>query len=158
MFLAVGRELLNTPRIPWVVLAVAVGTAATLTLMVCMPSLTECLTEIPVRNNQHWFQPAKVVVEPWRGPHHVYGVFVIPRQYKFDHLYTSKLTIQGYSAQFQAGSPEDEDIHSGQAEPGYYVKRVYLSTRTAIWFLLMWRFGDLRTSCHWWLVIGDKVR
>jgi len=88
----------------------------------------------------------------------VYGIFTIPEQYKFDHLYTAKLTIQGVPTAFQAGSPEDEDINSGRAEPGYYIKRVYLSTRTSLWFLLTGRFGDLRTSCHWWLIVADRVR
>jgi hypothetical protein len=88
----------------------------------------------------------------------VYALFTIPEQYKFDHLYTAKLNIQGLPTAFQAGSPEDEDLHSGPPEPGYYVKRVYLSTRTSLWFLLTGRFGDLRTSCHWWLIIADRIR
>ena len=88
----------------------------------------------------------------------MYGTFIIPDQYKFDHLYTAKLTIQGVTAEFIAGSPEDEDIYSGRAEPGHYIKRVYLPTRTALWSLLNGRFGELRTSCHWWLVIAERVR
>jgi hypothetical protein len=119
-----------------------------------MPSRTDCRSEVPVNEKEHWFRAAQTMVEPWRGPHHVYGVFVIPDQYKFDHLYTAKLTIHGTPTTFLAGSPEDGD----RTEPGYYIKRVYLSTRTALWFLLTTRFGDLKTSCHWWLVITDRVR
>ena len=125
--------------------------------LINMPPLTECRTETQVATKQYWFRATQTVVQPWQGEHHVYGVFNIPYKYKFDHLYTAKLTIQGVPTAFQAGSPEDEDIYSGQAEPGYYIKRVYLSTRTALWFLLTGRFGDLRTSCHWRLIVADRV-
>ena len=138
--------------------SVVLSLLAVATVLAALPPLTPCFSEGPVAAGQYWFRATKTVVEPWRGPHHVYGIFTIPVQYKFDHLYTARLTIQGVPTQFLAGSPEDEDINGGRAEPGYYIKRVYLSTRTALWFLLTTRFGDLRTSCHWWLVITDRVR
>jgi len=131
---------------------------AIVTVLVNVPPFTNCRSEAPVEAKQHWFHATQTVIQPWLGPHHVYGVFSIPEQYKSHHLYTAKLVIQEIPAEFQAGSPEDEDTYSGRSEPGYYVKRVYLSTRTALWFLLTGRFGDLRTSCHWWLVIADRER
>lgn len=139
-------------------------TAAVLTLvgpvlvLVNLPPLIDCILEPPFSSNGYWFRAIQTEVQPWRGPHHVYGTFIIPDQYKFNHLYTAKLTIQGVAAEIIAGSPEDEDIYSGRAEPGHYIKRVYLPTRTALWFLLAGRFGELRTSCHWWLVIAERVR
>lgn len=142
-------------------LITAVGVTSVLLVLfalVALPPQTGCSSDTAPPAGQHWFRAVKTVVEPWRGPHHVYGIFALPGQYKFDHLYTAKLTIQGVPTAFQAGSPEDEDIDGGRAEPGYYIKRVYLSTRAALWFLLTGRFGDLRTSCHWWLVIADRVR
>jgi hypothetical protein len=149
---------LKKRRAAWIVTAVAFALLATATVLVNMPPLTDCRAEAPVETKQHWFRATQTVIQPWRGPHHVYGVFSVPTQYKFDHLYTAKLAIQGISAEFEAGSPEDEDTYSGRSEPGYYVKRVYLSTRTALWFVVTGRFGDLRTSCHWWLVIADRER
>ena len=145
-------------RTAWIVTSVVLALSATATVLVNMPPLTECRLEAPVAAKQYWFPATETVVQPWLGPHHVYGIFTIPERYKFDHPYTAKLTIQGLPAEFQAGSPEDEDFYSGRAEPGYYTKRVYVSTRTALWFLLTGRFGDLRTSCHWWLVIADRMR
>ena len=135
-----------------------VGTSVLLGLLALamLPPQTACSSDATQPTGQYWFRAVKTVVEPWRGPHHVYGIFTIPEKYKFDHLYTAKLTIQGMATAFQAGSPEDEDMSSGRAEPGYYIKRVYLSTRTALWFLLTGRFGDLRTSCHWWLIVADR--
>lgn len=140
----------------WTFFSILLALVATATTLVNMPPLTDCRAEAPVEAKQHWFRATKTVVQPWQGPHHVYGTFTIPEQYKYDHIYTAKLAIQGIPAEFEAGSPEDEDAYSGRSEPGYYVKRVYLSTRIALWFLLTGRFGDLRTSCNWWLVIADR--
>ncbi len=81
---------------------------------------------------------------------------MIPEQYKYDHLYSAQLSIQGFETEFLAGSPEDEDPYMVTAKPGYYSKRVYISTRTALWFLFTGRFGDLRASCHWWLILKDR--
>jgi hypothetical protein len=142
-------------RAAWIATAVLAALLATATVLVNMPPLTECRSETQVAAKQYWFRATQTVVQPWRGPHHVYGIFTIPAHYKFDHLYTAKLTIQGTTAQL---SPEGEDIYSGRAEPGHYIKRVYLPTRTALWFLLNGRFGDLRMPCHWLLVIADRVR
>jgi hypothetical protein len=125
-------------------------------VLVNMPPLIQCRSNAPVIEKQYWFRATQTVVRPWRGSHHTYGIFVIPRQYKFDHLYTAKLMIEGVPIEFIAGSPEDEDLNSGRADPGHYVKRVYLTTRTALWFLLAGRIGDLKASCHWWLVIADR--
>ena len=122
-----------------------------------MPPLTECHSEAPVAARQHWFRATKTVVQPWQGPHHVYGTFVIPQQYKRDRLYRAKLMIQGFATELTDTGPEGEDIYNGRAEPGHYIKRMYLPTRTAVLLLLTGRFGDLRTSCHWWLVITDRV-
>jgi len=87
----------------------------------------------------------------------VYGIFSVPEQYKRDRLYTARLKIHGFIEEFPETSPEGGDTYNGRDEPGYYKKRVYLRTRTALWFLLTGRFGDLKTSCHWWVVITNRM-
>jgi len=128
----------------------------TVSVMLNLPPLTECRPEPPVIATQHWFQATQTAIEPWLGRHHVYGVFTIPEQYRFDHLYTAKLFIEGFPEAFEAGSPEDAEVSQASWEQGHYRKRVYLSTRTALRFLWQGRFGDLRTTCHWWLVISER--
>ncbi|MDH5670379.1 MAG: hypothetical protein OEY86_20450, partial [Nitrospira sp.] len=118
----------------WIVGAVVATMIAAVLLN--MPPFTECEQNSPVSDYQYWFSPAEIVVQPWRGRHHVYGDFTVPERYKFDHLYTAKLVILGAAAELQAGSAEDEIPNSGRSEPGYYTKRVYVSTRTALWFWL----------------------
>ena len=130
---------------------------ATASVLVNLPPLTDCRSEAPVVAKQHWFRAAQTVVQPWRGPHHVYGMFTVPDQYRRDRIYTASLMIQGFTEEFPETSPEGGDIYNGRADPGYYNKRIYLPTRTALWALLTGRFADLRMSCHWWLVIADRT-
>ena len=87
-----------------------------------MPPLTDCAVEIPFSSNKYWFRPTQTVVQPWRGPHNVYGIFTIPEQYKRDRLYRAKLMIQGFTTEFTDTSPEGEDIYNGRAEPGHGIR------------------------------------
>jgi len=147
----------NNPSL-LIIFSLLLALLVTATVLVNMPPLTDCRSEAPVAAGQYWFKATQPVVQPWQGQHHVYGTFMVPDQYGRDRLYRAKLVIQGFSQEFAEVSPEGEDNDNGRAEPGHYIKRVYLPTRTALWFLLTGRFGDLRTSCHWWLVISDRVR
>ena len=122
-----------------------------------MPPLTDCRSESPVAAEQYWFRATQTVVQPWLGRHHAYGTFSVPDQYGHDRLYRAKLVIQGFSQEFSEVSPEGGVSYNSRAEPDHYIKRVYLPTRTALWFLLTGRFGDLKMPCHWWLVIADQA-
>ena len=130
---------------------------ATAIVLVNMPPLTGCRSEAPVAAKQYWLRATQTVVEPWLGPHHVYGIFMVPDQYWRDRLYIARLMIQGFTEEFSETSPEGGDTFNDRAEPGHYIKHAYLPTRTALWFLLTGRFGDLKLSCHWWLVIEDRM-
>ena len=105
-------------------------------VLVNMPPLTGCRSEAPVAARQYWFRAPQTVVQPWRGPHYVYGIFRVPDQYRRDDLYTARLVIEGFTEEFPETSPEGGDIFTSQAEPGHYMKRFYLPTRIALWFLL----------------------
>ena len=65
--------------------------------------------------------------------------------------------IQGFTEELPETSPEGGNIYDDRVDLGHYNKRVYLPTRTALWFLLTGRFGDLKMPCHWWLVIADRI-
>jgi hypothetical protein len=146
----------NKPR--WlIVFSILFALLATTTVLLNMPPLTECRSEAPAVESQHWFRATQVVVQPWRGRHHVYGVFGIPVSYKRDRLYRAKLVIHGFSKEFAEVSSEGGDKYNDRDDSENYEKRVYLPTRTALWFLLIGRFGDLKIPCHWWLVIADRA-
>jgi hypothetical protein len=120
--------------------------------------MTACGLEVPGSSGEHKFRAVQVFVRPWQGQHNVYGIFLIPERYKDDLLYATTLKIQGFTASLYAGGAEDENHDSIVVEQGHYLKRVYVPTRTALWFLLIGRFGDLRAPCHWWLVFVDRAR
>jgi hypothetical protein len=149
--------MLKKFRAAWIATAVVTALLATATVLVNMPPLTECRSVAPVATRHYWFRATQTAVQPWRGPHHVYGIFSVPDKYKRDRLYTSRLMIEGFTEEFSESSPEGGDIYNGRAEPGHYIKRVHLPTRKALWFLLTGRFGDLKMPCHWWLVIADRM-
>ena len=139
------------------ILPVSCALLATTAVLLNMPPLTQCHLETPIAPEQHWFRARRVVVQPWLGSHHVYGLFDIPQQYKRDRLYRAKLMIQEFSKGFVETTPEGEDLSDDGIQAGFYVKRAYLPTRIALWFLVTGRFGDLQTSCHWWLVMVDRI-
>ena len=140
-----------------IVFSVLLTLLATATVLFNMPPLTDCRSEAPVEAGQRWFSATQTVVEPWQGQHHVYGMFIVPDQYRRDRLYRARLMIQGFTEELSDTSPEGGVSYNGRAEPGHYIKRIYLPTRTALWFLLTGRFGDLKTPCHWRLVIADRM-
>ena len=109
---------------------------AAATVLLNMPPLTDCRSEAPVAAKEYGFRAIQTVVQPWKGRHHVYGTFSVPDQYWRDRLYRARLKIQGFTEEFPETSPEGGDNDNGRAEPGHYIKRVYLPTRTALWFLL----------------------
>ena len=100
------------------------------------------------------FPASEVVAKPWLGPHHVYAIFIVPIKYRYDPWYTARLVLLGVAQQAPI-SPEGGYL-GDSAQQGYYLRRVYLPTRTALWFMLSARFGDLKMPCNWWLVIGDR--
>ena len=118
--------------------------------------LTACEFEVPESSREHKFRAVQVVVLPWQGQHNVYGVFMIPERYKHGQPYATSLKIQGFTTRFPVISAGGEGHDNIVAEQGHYLQRAYVPTRSALWFLLTGRFGDLRAPCHWWLVIADQ--
>jgi hypothetical protein len=141
----------------WTFFSILLVIVATVPVLINVPPLTGCRSEAPVVARQYWFRAAQIVVQPWLGPHHVYGVFSVPVQYGRDRLYTARLMIQGLSEELPGVTPEGVEALSERVDLGHYIKHAYLPTRTALWFLLTGRFGDLKMTCHWWLVIEDRV-
>lgn len=148
--------VLKHNRLAWIVTACiplvsVIGLAS-------MPPLTECNLGPPTNSRDQIFQAHYVVVQPWKGPHHVYGIFSLPVQYRRDRLYAARLVILGVAEDLQAISPELGPADWSSSEASHYMMRVQFQTRKALWILLTGRFGDLQSACHWWLVIAERVR
>jgi hypothetical protein len=123
-----------------------------------MPPTTNCGAEAPDDSKIHTIRPTKVVVQPWKGRHHVYGIFMVPQSHKHERKYTSALYIQGFDGEFTPGrDPETEYAEEMVAESGHYLERVHVPTRVALWFLFTGKFSDLQVPCNWALVFTERA-
>lgn len=126
--------------------------AGTIIWLLNKPPSTHCGAQAPDKSDVHTIRPTKVVVEPWKGQHHVYGMFMVHRRYGYRDVrrYSAVISIKGFDGEFIPGqSLEFEYVQDGVAEPAYYVVRAYIPTRVALWFLLSGQFDYLRSPCNW---------
>jgi hypothetical protein len=122
------------------------------------PATVDCGPPAPPAPNVHRIAVSTIAVRPWYGPHHVYGIFVVPDRFN-DRKYTPTLKVRDFeSTQIRKRIPEKSYVDPTLARPGHYLKRVYVPTRIAAWFLLTGRFGDLGMPCHWVLMFTENTR
>jgi len=101
----------------------------------------------------------KVVVQPWLGQHHVYGIFMVPLHYRSGRNYSGTLSVQSYIREFPPDQqPEVQQMDDVAVEPEHYLVKGYLPTRTALWFLFTGQFGDLLDPCDWTLEFVKRTR
>ncbi len=97
---------------------------------------------------KYYIHPEKIVVEPWRGEHHIYGIFQIPGGYLNDKLL--KVEIPGsrtYCGVVAYGGTVTTD--GVYAKPGYYLMKGFLNTRIAIKLILQGKQEELKQSKNW---------
>src|SRR5215475_772087 len=79
---------------------------AILAALVNIPPRLECRSHKAIDGEERWFSAMDSVAKPWQGSHQVYARFAIPRQYRYDHLYSATLLIDGVAEWFSVGSTE----------------------------------------------------
>jgi hypothetical protein len=136
---------------------VAVVLAGTVTWLLNKPPTTDCTANAAANPPVLKIPATKVVVRPWLGTHHVYGVFVIPNGYERNNKYTVTLTVRDVDGDIALGkSSAAQQLDGLFAEPGHHLLRSYLHTRLALWFLINGLFGDLQRACNWTLVFVER--
>jgi hypothetical protein len=114
-----------------------------------------CGTEVAASPDVRRIRATKVVVQPWLGKHRVYAIFMVPDTYQDHSKFSASMTVGRH--QFAAALwPRRQHLDGVAAEQGHHLLRGYVSTRTALWFLVTGRFGDLQ-SCDWTLVLVDRA-
>lgn len=102
----------------------------------------------PTNTQVNYTHPQKIVVNPWKGQHHVYGVFEIPGGYLNEPLFTVSLpgerTFCGVSA-FK-GVKSFDGI---EAKPGHYLMKGMLNTRVALWLIIQGKGDKLNQPQYW---------
>jgi len=137
-------------------LALGIAVVAMTVWLVGQQPSTNCNDGTWPNADGHVILASKVVVHPWYGPHHVYGIFVIPSQYD-DQRYSVTVSVRGVNEQAALGE-RSENVHGNiiTTEPGHYVEHAHLRTRVALRSFVTGRFGDLRAPCNWALVFTNK--
>jgi hypothetical protein len=106
-------------------------------------------------SNKFYIHPDKIVVEPWRGRHHVYAIFMLPSGYINDHFL--KVTIEGIDSicgvVTYLGHNSAEGIN---AKPGYYLSKGWLQTRMALWLMVQGKYKQLKQPHNWILGYTKK--
>ncbi len=142
----------------WVWLAIA-SLAIVIFMPVILPVInpdlldqTVCNAEkFPIANpNTGEVHATKVVVQPWKGRHQFYGIFVIPIIYVDG--YPALLKVKGIKPicrRVMNTSPKSIDGIS--APSGGTVLKLYLRTRVAFWLMITGQLKDLEKPEHWTL-------
>ena len=125
------------------------------------PTTSDCSSEVTVApyHNMQMIPPMKIVVRPWLGQHQVYGIFMVPARYGDETKYRTTISIRGLDGTFvfEEGGEKINETEF-MIPSGYYVKRVYIQTRVALWSLLSGHFGKLRSPCNWTLKFVERVK
>ena len=134
---------------------VALILAGSVAWLLNRPATTDCDAETPAN---HEIRATKVVVQPWFGTHHVYGIFMIPNRYNH-RINAAIMTVRGFDHHSAVdGRRYEQHVAAIFARPGHYLLRGYVPTRMAVWSLINGRFGDLRHPCNWTLAFIERSR
>lgn len=97
---------------------------------------------------KHYTYPEKIVVEPWRGQHHVYGIFQIPGGYLNDKMLKIEIPDTAtYCGILAYGGTVGVD--GVRAKPGHYLMKGMLNTRYALKLILQGKKEELKQSDNW---------
>ena len=136
--------------------AILVGLAGVVVYLLMKPATHECLAWQPA--STYRTHPRRVVIRPWLGQHHVFGVFMIPHRYMSDRTYSGIISVESFIAEFSPHSRSLIERAEGEvADPGHNLVRVYIPTRVALWFIAKGQFGDLRMPCNWTLELKKRT-
>src|SRR5712691_8446329 len=82
---------------------VALVLAGTVAWLLNKPPTGDCGGEAPANHKVHEIRATKVVVQPWLGKHHVYGIFTVPDRYKHNKNYAVTMAVRGFDHQIAVG-------------------------------------------------------
>lgn len=114
------------------------------------PSTDFCTGEgyLPSDGNINSVHAIKVVVEPWLGEHHVYGIFQVD-SHKCPPGHPVILTVVGGGKYCEATNPIGQSFQDIEASAGHYLSKHFVRTRTALWSSLHGSFYQLQQPQNW---------
>ena len=100
-------------------------------------------------------EAVKVVARPWRGPHQVYGDFLVPDRCR-DPRYSATVRLRDSRGEVFRSVVRHDRPDDADAGPGRYARRVYVPTRVGLWLLVTGRFRDLAAPGGWLLSFAER--
>lgn len=107
------------------------------------------VTVLRLKKENSQVQAKQVVVKPWLGEHHVYGIFQVPDEYKESQVFM--LSIPGdrkYCSRPFGTSKNYDDVF---AEPGTILIRHYIKSRIAVKMIFQGLYSQLNNPQNWTL-------
>lgn len=95
----------------------------------------------------------KVIVQPWRGRHHVYGIFMIPNEYKQAPFFV--VTVQGAGSYCSKQFGYKKNFNGISAEPGTYLVQKFIRTRTALRLIFQGLYFQINEKQSWTLTFPE---
>ncbi|MBW4616498.1 MAG: hypothetical protein KME21_25155 [Desmonostoc vinosum HA7617-LM4] len=91
----------------------------------------------------------KVVVQPWRGGHRVYGIFMVPNEYKQAPFFI--LTVKGVGNYCSKSFGYSQQLDNVFAQPGTHLVRDFVRTRVALRLIMQGLYSQLNDRQNWTL-------
>lgn len=127
---------------------------ATAAWLVGKPRASECRREAAAGQRVQEIVASETVVRPWTGLHQVYGLFVVPEQYRLVKRYVIVIAVDGIDYYCSVERHRAGGVSAGD---GSYVVRQYVPTRVAVWFLMRGLLAELRRPSNWALIFVDEA-
>jgi hypothetical protein len=107
---------------------------------------TQPWPQLPNNIQPQSLKPSKIVIQPWKGRHHVYAEFALPPQgYLMDNQFRVNLDSLG---DFCGG------ISTPFTSPGQSgIAIAHLRTRTTLWLIAQGKLGALNQPENWQLKV-----
>jgi hypothetical protein len=99
-------------------------------------------------------EAVKVVARPWRGPHRVYGVFLVPDRCR-GAGYSATVRLRDSRGEVYRSAVRHDRPDDAAPGPGRYARRVYVPTRVGLWLLVTGRFRDVAEPGRWLLSFSE---
>ncbi|MBW4558843.1 MAG: hypothetical protein KME59_23570 [Trichormus sp. ATA11-4-KO1] len=111
----------------------------------------ECNSEAFLASGTQKFQvkATKVVVQPWLGGHQVYGIFMVPNEYKRSPFFV--FTFKGIGSNCSRPFGYSQNYDDIFADPGTHLVRNYMRTRIALRFILQGLYFQMNNPQNWTL-------
>ncbi|MBD2692060.1 hypothetical protein [Anabaena catenula] len=104
---------------------------------------------LKLKTRKFQVQASQVIVKPWHGEHNIYGIFMVPDEYKETPFFM--LTVPGNRQYCSRPFGYSENYDDVVAKPGTHLIRYYIRSRIAIKMIFQGLYSQLNNPQNWTL-------